>query len=70
MGDLEGEMTEIVEMEERMVALNSTEGNIYIYMKLLDELVAVAAETNIGHREGVATGNSNATEGAPQGAIC
>ena len=49
-----------------MVALNDMEAKT-IKMKLLDEQVVVAAETNTYHKEGVAAGNSKATEGAPQG---
>ena len=66
MGDLEAEMTEIVETEERVVALNSTEAKT-TNIKLLHNQVVVVAGTNTVHKEGAATGNANATEGAPQG---
>ena len=48
-----------------MVAMNATEAKTK-KMEILDERVLVAAETNTGHKEGAASVNSNATEGAPQ----
>ena len=57
---------EIVEMEERIVALNNTEAKT-TKMILLDKQVVVAAEINTGHNEGAAEGNANATESAPRG---
>ena len=59
-------MAEIVEMEKRVVALNATEAKTTT-MKIWDEQVVVAAETNMGHKEGSSSGNDNATKGAPQG---
>ena len=53
-------------MEMRMVALNATEAKA-TKIKPLDKQVVVEAETNTGHKEGAASVNSNATEGAPQG---
>ena len=58
-------MAEIVEMEERVVPINATEKKT-TKMKILDDQVVVAAETNTGHKEGAAVGNANSTEGAPQ----
>ena len=60
MEDLEAEMMEIVEMEERVVALKDTESKT-IKMKLMDEHVVVAAKTNTRHKERAAGGNANAT---------
>ena len=51
MGYLEAEMTEIVEMEEHVVALNSTEAKT-TDMKLLEEKVVVATETNTSTSRG------------------
>ena len=48
-----------------MVAMNATEAKI-TKMTILDEKVVVAAETTMGHKEGKATGNANATEGTHQ----
>ena len=44
-------MTEIVEMEDRVVAMNATEVKT-TKLKILDERVLVAAETNTGHKGG------------------
>ena len=52
-------------MEERVVAINDTEGENK-KNKVLDKQVVVAAETTTGHKEGAAAGNANYTEGAPQ----
>ena len=56
-------MAEIVKMEERVVPINATEEK---KMKILDDQVVVAVESNTGHKEGAAVGNANSTEGAPQ----
>ena len=49
-----------------MVAMNDM-GAKTKKMKILDEkVVVVAAETNRGHKEGLAAGNANANEVAPQ----
>ena len=66
MGDLRVEMAEIVEMEEHVVAMNTTEAKT-TRMIILDDQVVAAAETTTVHKEGVEAGNANATEGAPQG---
>ena len=52
-------------MEERVVAMNATEAKTK-KMTILDEQVAVAKKKTTGHKEGAATGNANATAGAPQ----
>ena len=65
MGDLRVEMAEIVEMEEHVVAMNTTEAKT-TRMTILDDQVVVAAETTTVHKEEVEAGNANATEGAPQ----
>ena len=49
MGDLGVEIAEIVEMEERVVAMNATKAKTK-KMKILDEQVVVAAETTTGHK--------------------
>ena len=59
------EIAEIVEIEEGVVAMNATEAKT-TKMTILDKQVVVAAETTNGQKEGVATVNSNDTEGAPQ----
>ena len=48
MGDLGVEMAETVEMEERMVAMNATEGKT-TKMTILDKQVVVTEETTTGH---------------------
>ena len=58
-------MTEIVEIEEHMVAMNATEAKT-AKMTILDKQVVVAAETTTGNKDGAAVGNANATEGEPQ----
>ena len=50
-GDLGVEMAEIVEMEERVVAMNATEAKS-TKMTILDEQVVVAAETTTATRRG------------------
>ena len=58
-------MGEIVELEERVVAMNATEEKTE-KLTILNKQVVVAAETTTGNKEGVETGNANATEGTPQ----
>ena len=50
-GDLGVEIAEIVEIEERVVAMNATEAKT-IKMTILDKQVVLAAETTTGHKEG------------------
>ena len=65
MGDLGVEMTEIVETEDHVVAMNATEAK-KTKMIILDKQVVVAAENTTGHKEGAAAGNAKSNEGAPQ----
>ena len=58
-------MGEIVELEERVVAMNATEEKTE-KLTILNKQVVVAAETTTGNKEGAETGNANATEGTPQ----
>ena len=65
MGDLGVEMAEIVEMEERVVAMKSTEAKT-TKRTIMDKQVMVAAEITTDHKEGALMGNGNATEAALQ----
>ena len=59
-------MVEIVVMGERMEAMNDTEAKTTKITILDKQVVVAAAETTMGHKEGAAAVNANATEGVPQ----
>ena len=65
MGDLGVEMAEMVEMEESVVAMSITEAKTR-KIKILNNLVVVAAENTTSHKEGGAAEKTNATDGTPQ----